>query len=84
MRQAGQPVGKMRRMAAEFQTQFMDAVREAELDEIRKDVAKLEGKRQTHCRFRPGRDGPRRNQGGARGRPASPAAAGAAPPRDRK
>jgi sec-independent protein translocase protein TatB len=41
MRQAGQLLGKMRRMATEFQTQFMDAIREAELDEIRKDVTKL-------------------------------------------
>lgn len=41
MRQVGQTLGKLRRMAAEFQSQFMDAVREAELDEIRKDVAKI-------------------------------------------
>src|ERR1035437_3188238 len=41
MRQAGQVLGKMRRMATEFQSQFMDAIREAEIDEIRKDVAKL-------------------------------------------
>jgi sec-independent protein translocase protein TatB len=41
MRQAGQILGRMRRMAAEFQSQFMDAIREAELDEIRKDVSKL-------------------------------------------
>jgi sec-independent protein translocase protein TatB len=41
MRQAGQILGKMRRMATEFQSQFMDAIREAELDEIRKDVTKL-------------------------------------------
>lgn len=41
MRQAGQVLGKMRRMASEFQSQFMDAIREAEIDEIRKDVAKL-------------------------------------------
>ena len=41
MRQVGQAIGKLRRMAAEFQSQFMDAIREAELDEIRKDVAKL-------------------------------------------
>src|SRR5277367_1795331 len=39
MRQVGQALGKLRRMAAEFQSQFMDAVREAELDEIRKTVS---------------------------------------------
>jgi len=41
MRQVGQAIGKLRRMAAEFQSQFMDAVREAELDEIRKNVASI-------------------------------------------
>lgn len=41
MRQLGQAIGKMRRMAGEFQGQFMDAMREAELDDIRKEVNKL-------------------------------------------
>ena len=41
MRQVGQALGKMRRMAAEFQSQFMDAIHEAELDEIRNNVQKL-------------------------------------------
>lgn len=41
MRQLGQALGKMRRMAGEFQGQFMDAMREAELDDIRKEVNKL-------------------------------------------
>ena len=41
MRQVGQAVGKLRRMAAEFQSQFMSAVHEAELDEIRKNVASI-------------------------------------------
>jgi sec-independent protein translocase protein TatB len=41
MRQLGQLIGKMRRMAGEFQGQFMDAMREAELDDIRKEVNKL-------------------------------------------
>ena len=30
--------GRMRRMAAEFQGQFMEAMREAELDDLRKEV----------------------------------------------
>ncbi len=34
LRQLGQAVGKMRRMAAEFQGQFMEAMREADLAEI--------------------------------------------------
>jgi sec-independent protein translocase protein TatB len=41
MRQLGQAIGKMRRMAGEFQGQFMDAMREAELDDIRKEVSKI-------------------------------------------
>jgi sec-independent protein translocase protein TatB len=41
MRQAGQTAAKMRRMAAEFRGQFMDAMREAGVDDIKADVAKL-------------------------------------------
>lgn len=41
MRQVGNAVGKLRRMAGDFQGQFMDAMREAELDDIKKEVAKL-------------------------------------------
>jgi sec-independent protein translocase protein TatB len=41
MRQVGQAAAKMRRMAAEFRGQFMDAMREADIDEIKADVAKL-------------------------------------------
>jgi sec-independent protein translocase protein TatB len=41
LRQLGQVVGKMRRMASEFQGQFMDAMREADLDDLKKDMAKV-------------------------------------------
>ena len=41
LRQVGQAVGKLRRMAAEFQGQFMDAMREADIEDIRKEVAKV-------------------------------------------
>ncbi len=41
MRQVGQAAAKMRRMAAEFRGQFMDAMREAGMDDIKADVAKL-------------------------------------------
>lgn len=41
MRQVGSALGKMRRMAAEFQTQFMDAVKESEMEELRKDMQKM-------------------------------------------
>jgi sec-independent protein translocase protein TatB len=38
MRFVGQWTGKMKRMAREFQGQFNEALREAELDGVRKDV----------------------------------------------
>ena len=40
LRQLGQMTGKMRRMASEFQGQFMDAMREAELEDLQKDIKK--------------------------------------------
>jgi len=44
MRTVGQAVGKMRRMAAEFQNQFMDAMREADLESVRKELDALNEK----------------------------------------
>jgi sec-independent protein translocase protein TatB len=41
MRQVGQGVGKLRRMAAEFQGQFMEAMREAEVADLKADMTKL-------------------------------------------
>jgi sec-independent protein translocase protein TatB len=41
MRQLGQAAAKMRHMAAEFRGQFMDAMREADIENIKADVAKL-------------------------------------------
>lgn len=41
LRQVGQMVGKLRRMAAEFQGQFMDAMREADMADLRKEANKL-------------------------------------------
>ncbi len=45
MRTVGQTVGKMRRMAAEFQGQFMDAIREvereADLESVKKEFAAI-------------------------------------------
>jgi sec-independent protein translocase protein TatB len=38
MRVVGQTLGRMRRMAAEFQGQFMDAMREADLDSVKKEL----------------------------------------------
>jgi sec-independent protein translocase protein TatB len=41
LRSLGQFTAKMRRMAAEFQGQFMEAMREAELDDLRKEVGEM-------------------------------------------
>jgi sec-independent protein translocase protein TatB len=38
LRTVGQMTGKVRRMAAEFQGQFNEAIREAELDEVKKQL----------------------------------------------
>lgn len=43
LRTIGQAMTKLRRMASEFQSQFNDAMREAELDELRKQAEKLSG-----------------------------------------
>lgn len=41
LRQVGQFVGKMKRMANEFQGQFMDAMREADMADLRNEANKL-------------------------------------------
>jgi sec-independent protein translocase protein TatB len=41
MRFVGQWAGKMKRMGREFQNQFKEALREAELDDVRKDIADI-------------------------------------------
>ena len=41
LRQVGQFVGKMRRMASEFQGQFMEAMREADMADLREEARKL-------------------------------------------
>ncbi len=41
LRQVGQALAKLRHMAAEFQSQFMDAMREAELADIKNEAEKL-------------------------------------------
>jgi sec-independent protein translocase protein TatB len=53
MRTVGQAVGKMRRMAAEFQGQFMDAMREADLESVRKELNALNEKAKIDASFDP-------------------------------
>lgn len=41
MRQVGQAVARLRRLSSEFQAQFMEAMREADLEEVREEAAKI-------------------------------------------
>lgn len=56
LRQVGQWVGKLRRMAHEFQGQFMEAVKEADLQDLREEVAKLQDTASIDVHFDPARD----------------------------
>src|ERR1700709_2862606 len=56
LRQVGQAVGKMRRMAGEFQGQFMDAMKEADIADIRKELSELNATAALDYNFDPVRD----------------------------
>ncbi len=56
LRQVGQMVGKLRRMAGEFQGQFMDAMKEADLQDLRDEVAKIKNTASLDVDFNPVRD----------------------------
>jgi sec-independent protein translocase protein TatB len=53
MRTVGQYVGKMRRMAAEFQGQFMEAMREADLDSVKKEIESINAAAKIDSTFDP-------------------------------
>jgi sec-independent protein translocase protein TatB len=53
MRTVGQFMGRMRRMAAEFQGQFMDAMREADLESVRKELEDLKKQTNIEATFDP-------------------------------
>lgn len=53
LRQVGQAVTKLRRMAAEFQGQFMDAMKEADLQDLRQEVSKLKNTASLDVVFNP-------------------------------
>ena len=53
LRQVGQFVGKMRRMAAEFQGQFMDAMKEADVANLKEDLTKLKDSASLNVDFNP-------------------------------
>ena len=56
LRQVGQAVTKLRRMAGEFQGQFMDAMKEADLQDIKAELAKIKDSSTLDVDFNPVRD----------------------------
>ena len=53
LRTLGQWTAKLRRMAAEFQNQFQEAMREAELADLKKEVDEMTSKAQGYANFDP-------------------------------
>src|SRR5262245_28248733 len=53
LRAAGQWMGKIRRMASEFQSQFQDAMREAELADLKKEVDDMTSQASKMANFDP-------------------------------
>ncbi len=56
LRQVGQAVGRLRRMATEFQGQFMEAMKEADLQDIKDELAKVGSHADLDVHFDPARD----------------------------
>ena len=53
LRTLGQRMTKIRRMASEFQNQFQDAIREAELAELKKEVDEMAAKASSYTQYNP-------------------------------
>jgi sec-independent protein translocase protein TatB len=53
LRTLGQWMGKIRRMASEFQGQFQDAMREAELADLKKEMDEMAAKAESYGQFDP-------------------------------
>ena len=56
LRTVGQTVAKLRRMAADFQGQFMDAMREAEMADVKEEMHKIADSAKIDVAFDPVRD----------------------------
>ncbi len=53
LRTVGKYVGQMRRMASDFQGQFMDAMKEAELDSVKKEIEQIHEAAKADTHFDP-------------------------------
>jgi sec-independent protein translocase protein TatB len=94
LRTLGQWMAKLRRMASEFQNQFHEAMREAEMVDLKKQVDEMTSQAQSYANFDPISDVRRELEGtqqqiesaitaepaASASAPASPSEPGAAPP----
>jgi sec-independent protein translocase protein TatB len=78
LRTVGQITTKLRRMAGEFQMQFNEAIREAELDEVRKEVDGIRDTMRGTSSFNPVQTIRDELRGAVEGKPAKPETAVAA------
>ena len=78
MRVVGQALGRMRRMAAEFQGQFMDAIKEADVESVKKELESIGASAKIESSFDPAMA--MRDEIQRAAKPALPAAAGEAGP----
>ncbi len=80
LRHVGQAVGKMRRMAGEFQSQFMDAMRDAEIADMKSEMEKVAQSAKLDVAFDPVHDVRNEIGGAVLGEGAATPAAGLAAP----
>ena len=79
LRTVGQVTTKLRRMAGEFQMQFNEAIREAELDEVRKEVDGIRDTVRGGSMFNPVQTIRDELRGAVEGRPTKPEASATLP-----
>jgi sec-independent protein translocase protein TatB len=82
LRSVGQWTGKIRRMAAEFQGQFQDAMREADMADVKKEVDQLTSSVSQYTNFDPLAETKKQLQAGFEDKPVEPAVADPASPID--
>ena len=63
LRTVGQWMTKLRRMASEFQGQFQEAIREAEMADLKKEVDEMTEKAKSYTNFDPLGDIQQRDRG---------------------
>jgi sec-independent protein translocase protein TatB len=79
LRTLGQAMNKVRRMASEFQGQFQEAMREAEMQDIRKSVDDLTSSARHFSTYDPLADGPEPSMHATPAKTATPAETPALP-----